>query len=163
MPSNVTECERRYENMREHKHGCQWERKWKRGHGHVGHRCRCRDTGLRLRHLHIRGRRHKVDRSRRSGPCQQRRRFRGRGVKLRTGRVGAWVEALARASANTGAGASATWNAQEASLARVGSVHAKAVARGRGRDTLERAGVAQKILEAVGCVVMVPDKGSRWA
>ncbi|GKV53805.1 hypothetical protein SLEP1_g60319, partial [Rubroshorea leprosula] len=94
MQRSVTEYERRDE------HGRKSKRKRKRGRGHAGRGCRCgcrcRDTGLRLRHIDTRGRRRKVDRARRNGPCQQRRRYRGLGVKLRTGHTVACVSSRGR-------------------------------------------------------------------
>ncbi|GKV17942.1 hypothetical protein SLEP1_g28390 [Rubroshorea leprosula] len=165
-PCSVAECER------EHEHGAKLKRKRKHGRGHAGRECRCHDTGLRLRHIRIRGRRSKVDRSRRSGPCQRKRQYKGRGVKLWIGRLGRDVGTRERkhgrgrkrnmecsrgepcTSWQRPCQGRGTWSR---------SSHAGTRRSGRGRPQCmpcqQQIGEAQKIPEAAGCTVMVPDRG----
>ncbi|GKV53963.1 hypothetical protein SLEP1_g60474, partial [Rubroshorea leprosula] len=121
MPSGVAECER--EDRREHEHGRQQKRSRKRGRGHAGRGCRCRDTGLRLRHIRIRGR---------SGPCQRRRRYQGRGVKLRTGRVGACVSSRGRHAWASESVLGLDTGARTGKLGRDAGSHGCEMARGAG-------------------------------
>ncbi|GKV12721.1 hypothetical protein SLEP1_g23838 [Rubroshorea leprosula] len=151
---SVAKCER--EDRHEHEHGRQQKRSRKHGCGHVGGGCRCRDTGLRLRHVRIRGRSRKVDRGRRSGPYQWRRRYRGRGVKLRTGRVETCWSSRRRLA-----------GVRESVLARDTSARGSGQGRPRCKPCQQQTGVDQNSLEATGHeqyqkwirTCTVPDRG----